>query len=90
MSAENIGCLFNALLIIANNVSSIGIASIASGTNNDINAGPLNSSNVITDIMNPKNVEQSNAKIFAGWKLNNKNPNDNNTYLLKKNIKERA
>ena len=65
------------LLIIANKVSSIGIPNIVTGTKNDINAGPLNSSNVITAIINPINVAPSPANIFAllnGLKLWTKNP----------------
>ena len=35
----------------------------------DIKAGPLNSNNVITAIINPIKVAPSPANIFAGWKL---------------------
>ena len=71
----NGGSPFSNLLIIANKVSSIGIAKIDTGTKNEINAGPLNSSKVIIPIINPINVAQSPANILAGWKLCNKNPN---------------
>ena len=50
------------------------VPNIVTGTKNDISAGPLNSSKVITPIMKPMNVAQSPANIFAGWKLCNKNP----------------
>lgn len=62
------------LLIIANNVSNIGMLSIDIGTKKEINAGPLNSSKVITAIINPIKVAQSPAKILAGLKLCSKNP----------------
>ena len=74
LSALNGGWPLNNLLIIANKVSSIGILNIDIGTKNDINAGPLNSSNVIIAIINPRNVAQSPANILAGLKLCNKNP----------------
>ena len=61
--------------MIANKVSKIGIPRIVNGTKNDIKAGPLNSSNVIIEIINPMNVAQSPAKIVAGLKLCSKNPN---------------
>ena len=52
--------------MIANRVSSIGIPNIVTGTKKEISAGPLNSKRVMTLIMNPMNVAQSPANIFAG------------------------
>ena len=47
MSAEKIGFPFNVRLIIANNVSNIGIAKIVIGTKKEVSAGPLNSNREI-------------------------------------------
>ena len=66
LSAWNGGCPLSNLLIIANDVSKIGIPKIVIGIKNEINAGPLNSNKVITAIINPINVAQSPANILAG------------------------
>ena len=61
--------------MIANKVSSIGIARIISGIINDVIVTFLNPNKAITAIINPMKLEpQSPANIVAGLKLYTKNP----------------
>ena len=66
---------FNALLIIANNVSKIGIAKIRSGIIIEVIVTFLNPKSAIIAIINPKNIEPlSPINILAGLKLYTRNP----------------
>ncbi len=76
MSASIIGLPFTFLLIIANSVSKIGKPRDIIGMRSTITVVVFIVSIEIPASIKPKNSEpQSPIKVFAGLKLNGKNPN---------------